>query len=162
MIRFAAILVAVLQLLAAPAQAEDYQKFTPLLVDLPGWEAEPADGMSMDLSGQKMASATRNYQKGEAQADAAIMWGAGAAGQMPAGAGHQAMRIETGDGYFVTEAQDDFTVTRQYSRTEKSGAVMVGMGDSLMFVLNYTGLSDGEGEALARRFDWKAIKAVAK
>lgn len=150
---------------SAARAAEEFQKFTALLVDLPGWEAEKAEGMSMEMSGQKMVSAQRTYQKGDKQLDASIVWGFGAGAQMaPLGSGNgkDAMRIETSDGFLITESKDGHVVTTQYTRAEQTGAVMVMLDNSLMFVVNFQGLPFEEGQALAKKFNWQAIKAAAK
>ena len=45
---------------------------TPL-IDISGWEAEPAMEMEMNMNGVKMLNATRSYEKGDNTIDAAIM-----------------------------------------------------------------------------------------
>ena len=58
------------------------------------------------------------------------------------------MNIETSDG-------------RTYTNNQKSGAIMVALGDSALFSLSYTGLTEDEAMALAQKFDWKAMQAAA-
>src|SRR5580692_2200908 len=61
---------------AAPARADQaFQRLMPLLIDLDGWQGKKPDGMSMEMPGGGMTTATREYQKGSAKANAAVMTG---------------------------------------------------------------------------------------
>jgi hypothetical protein len=48
---------------------------SPLLVDLKGWQAEPAQGMDMDMGGTKIIQTVRQYTRNAQEADAMIMIG---------------------------------------------------------------------------------------
>ena len=58
---------------------------------------------------------------------------------------------------------DGFKVQSHYSKTEKSGAVIVHLSQNQqqgsMFTLVYEGLSEEEGLNTAKKFNWKAMKS---
>lgn len=148
---------------AAPVLAADYKALTPLLADLPGWQAEAATGMNMDMNGQTMVTAERSYDKGEDKhVQASILVGQAAAMGLPA-AGGESMRIETEEGVLEVLKMDGFTVTKQHDKAEGgSGAIVVHLGPTALFAVNYDGLSADEGLSLAKRFDWRKLQAAAK
>ena len=146
---------------AAPARADQpFQRLMPLLVDLDGWQGKKPDGMSMEMPGGGMTTATREYQKGPAKANAAVMTGQAAAGALgPIQAG---MNVSTSEGHMVTDSMQGMKVMKTYTTAQKSGALLVALDKDAMFSFSYTGLSEDEALALAQKFDWKAIQAAAK
>jgi hypothetical protein len=160
----AAILVALAALPAAwlalgsPAAAQDFQKFVPFLVDLPGWTGKKADGMAMQMPGMNMITATRDYTRGDAKVSASIISGSTAQGMMAAV--QSGVKIETAELHISTTTVDGLTVARTFQVAEKSGVVMVVLGQSALFNLTFTGVPEDEALGLAKRFDWKAIQAA--
>ena len=73
--------VAALSPPAAWAEA-GYQRFVPLLVELPGWSGGKPEGMAMEMSGASMVAATRHYERGEARLEVQIMTGPAAQGAL--------------------------------------------------------------------------------
>jgi hypothetical protein len=59
---FAASLGCVLPISAARAD-QAFQRFFPFLVDLDGWQGKKPDGISMEMPGNSMITATREYQR---------------------------------------------------------------------------------------------------
>jgi hypothetical protein len=143
------------------ARAEPaFQRLTPLLIDLDGWQGKKPDGMSMDMPNGSMTTATREYQKGSAKANASVVVGQTAIGALtPLMTG---MNINTSDGHMLTTTLHDMKVLKTYTTAQKSGALMVALDKDAMFSLSYSGLSEDEALALAEKFDWKAIQAAAK
>lgn len=149
--------------LAAAAQAADYKALTALLVGLPGWEASEASGMNMEVSGQKMVSAERSYDKADSKhVQAAVIVGQMALSAAPGdGSGH--MKVETADGILEVVTVDGFTVTKQHDKADgDSGSVIVHLSPVAMFAVTYEGLSAGEGLAVAQKFDWKKLQSAVK
>ncbi|MDD4464760.1 MAG: hypothetical protein PHR86_11025, partial [Desulfobacterales bacterium] len=72
-----AVLLLAFALVFAPAstRAQDYQQLTPFLIDLEGWNAEPAEGMNMDMGAYKMINAVRSYTRDSRELEAMIMIG---------------------------------------------------------------------------------------
>lgn len=145
---------------AAPVLAGEYDQLTALLQDLKGWTAEPARGMAMDMGGTKMINAARQYQKGTAEITAMVMKG----NQAMAQGSMQPMKAESGTAKFALSTIGGFKVQSVYDKAEKSGAIVVFLskheGQGTIFTMGYEGLSEKEGLAMARKFDWKKMKAA--
>ena len=141
-----------------PANAQDFQKYTPFLVDLPGWTGKKADGMAMQMPGVSMITATRDYTRGDAKLSASIISGSTAQGMLAAV--QSGVKIETADIHISTATVDGVTVARTFEVATKSGAVLVALGQNALFNLAFNGVPEDEAYSLARRFDWKAIQAA--
>jgi hypothetical protein len=144
--------------LSSPAAAQDFQKFVPFLVDLPGWTGNKADGMAMQMPGVSMITATREYKRSGATLSASVISGSTAQGMLAAI--QSGVKIETAEMHVSTATVDGLTVARTFNVPEKAGAVMVALGQSALFNLAFTGVPEDEAYSLARRFDWKAIQAA--
>lgn len=142
------------------AFAQQHDALTPLLADLEGWSAEPAEGMSMDMGTMKMINAVREYQKGAQEISAMVMVGnqAMAMGQM------QPMKAETSEGKFSVTTIDGFKVHTQFDKAENKGSLIVFLGQGQtqqgLFTFYYEGFSEADALALARKFDWVKMKAA--
>ncbi len=143
---------------ASPAAAQDFQKFVPFLVDLPGWTAGKADGMAMQMPGANMITATRNYKRGTAKLD--VQFISGAAAQGPIGMIQSGMKMETADMRMSTAPVDGFTVLRTFQTKDNSGTVIVALGNSAIFNVAFNGIGEDEALGLAKRFDWKGMQAA--
>jgi hypothetical protein len=146
---------------ASPANADPaFQRLTPLLIELDGWQGKKPDGMSMDMPNGSMTTATREYQKGPARVHASVMVGISAVGALaPIASG---MNVTTSEGHMLTATMHDMKVMKTYTTAQKSGALLVALDKDALFSLSYSGLSEEEAVAIAEKFDWKAIQAAAK
>ena len=144
--------------MSSPTLAQDFQKFVPFLVDLPGWTGAKADGMAMQMPGMNMITATREYKRGNSKLSAGVISGSTAQGMLAAV--QAGVKIETAELHINTTTVDGFTVARTFQVKEKSGAVLVMLGQSALFNLAFTDVPEDEAFALAKRFDWKAIQAA--
>ena len=143
-------------LLAPVATAQQaFQRFIPFLVDLPGWQGEKPDGLSMESPGNSMITATREYRRDSAQVTAQIIVGTAAQGALAAA--QSGMKLETSEGHMITSNIDGMPVTRTYTIKDKSGAIIVPLATSAMFSLSFNGVSENEAIALAKKYNWKAI-----
>ena len=141
----------------AARAAQPFERFFPFLIDLPGWTGAKPDGMSMQLGGLDMLTATRKYTREDARLEVGIMSGATAkAGLAMLKSG---MKLETSEGHVITETVDGVKLARTYTVKDKSGAIFVGLTDSALFNFAYTGITEEEALGLAKRFDWKAMQA---
>jgi hypothetical protein len=157
-IRLTLAALSAVSLAASPARAQDFQKFTPFLLDLPGWSGAKADGMAMQMPGASMITATREYKKGNSTLSAQIISGTTAQGML--GAIQSGVKIETAEMHINTVTVDGVTVMRTFQVKDQSGAIMVALGQSALFNLAFTGVPEDEAFGLAKRFDWKAIQAA--
>jgi hypothetical protein len=147
-----------LEPLAAMAD-QPFQRFLPLFVDLDGWQGKKPEGVSMEMTGASMTTATRDYRRGSAQLHANIIIGAAAAGALAA---THAMNVETSEGHMITSTISGLSVTRTFTAAQKSGSIIVALGPSAIFSVSYNGLTEDEAMPLAQKFDWKAIQATAQ
>jgi hypothetical protein len=147
-------------LLLSPAAsaAQAFQRFIPFLVDLPGWQGKKPDGMAMEMPGNSMITATREYQRGAASLNAQIIVGAAAQGALAAT--HAGIKVETSEGHMITASVDGLPVTRSYTFKDKSGAIIVALGTNAMFSLTFNGVAEDEALTLAKAFNWKAMQAA--
>jgi hypothetical protein len=53
-------------------------------------------------------------------------------------------------------------VTKTYTNSTKSGALLVALTSDAVFMLAYVGIDEDEAMGLAKKFDWNAIQAQAK
>ena len=144
---------------AARAQ-QGFQRFVPLLIDLPGWKGNKPDGMGMEMAGTSMITATRNYERGAAHVNVSVLTGMAAQAALAAtGAG---IKIETADMHINTTTIDGLQVTKTYTASNKAGAIMVALGPSAVLTLAFTGIDEDEALGLARKFDWVGMQAQVK
>ena len=156
-----AALPSALLLESSAAKADQpFQRFLPLLVDLDGWQGKKPDGMSMEMTGASMTTATRDYRRGSAQLHANVMIGTAAAGALAVT--RSAMNIQTSEGHMITSTIGGLPVSRTYNIAQKSGAIIVALGPSAMFSVSYNGITEDEALPLAQKFDSKAIEATAQ
>jgi hypothetical protein len=141
-----------------PARAEEgFARFFPLFVDLDGWQGKKPEGLS--IADGAMTTATREYQQGAAQLRAVVVLGPAAAAALAAT--RIGVNIETGDVHVITSTMDGFPVTRTYDVPQKSGGIIVALGQDAMFTVYYKGITEDEVLPLAKKFDWKALQAMA-
>ncbi len=144
-------------LLAPAARAQSFQRFYPFLVELQGWTANKPDGMAMDMPGNSMITATREYRRGDARLNAQIVTGPAAQGA--AAATQSNVNIETAEAHMRTATIDGLPVARSYTVKDKSGVILVALGAKAMFSMSFTGIGEDEALAIAKQFDWKGIQA---
>jgi hypothetical protein len=112
-----------------------FQRFLPLLVDLDGWQGKKPEGFSMETSGTNMITATREYDRGSAHLQDQVMTGAAAQGALAAT--KPGMNIETSEMRMNTSTIDGMQVTRSFNIKDKSGAILVALGDSGLFSVSF-------------------------
>lgn len=139
---------------------QPFERFLPLFIDLDGWDGKKPTGMSMEMTGASMTTATRDYRRGRSELHASVMIGAAAAGALAAT--RSAMNIQTSEGHMITSTIGGLAVSRTYNTAQKSGAIIVALGPNAMFSVAYNGLTEDEAMPLAQKFDWKAIQATAQ
>ena len=131
----AAALPAILLMVPRAARAQSFQRFVPLLIDLQGWKGNKADGLAMEMPGNSMITATRAYERGDARLNAQVIIGPAAQGALAATNAN--MNLETGDGHIRTSPIDGLQVTRTFTNSNKSGAILVALGPSALFTISF-------------------------
>lgn len=153
--------------LAPPrADAQTYKPLIPLLSDIPQWDAEAPEGMSMQAEGQEIVWAARQYRKGEAEISVILGVGHPMAGQAEAMSQGGKVQYEAGGATYETATVKGFPVMRFFSKEDKAGFLVVALTSAnrpASLIVQFTELDPAEGFAIAERFDWaKMQKAVAK
>jgi len=157
-VALAALACALLAQSSSVRAEQAFARYFPFLVDLDGWQGKKPDGVSMEMPGNSMITATREYQRGPARLHAQILFGPAAQGIVATT--KTGMNIETSEGRMNTSTIDGMTVARTFNFKDKSGAILVALGPNGAFSFSFNGVPDDEALALAKRFDWKAIQAA--
>jgi len=137
-----------------------FKSLLPLLIDVDGWKADKADGMTMEMGDGAMTTASRVYHRDPARIEVAIALGTVAAGMLAPVA--QDMKIETADGHMITGDYKGVRAMRSYDAKQKSGGLIIALGEKAAFNVGYSNLTEDEALAFADKFDLKAIKAAAE
>jgi hypothetical protein len=140
--------------------AANFKDFTPLLVDLSGWQADAPQGMTMDASGGSITTASRHYSNGDNTLDASVMTGAAATG--PLVEISSGMKMETADSHMLPDTIAGLKAFKVYDLKNKSGTLMIALSDQAVFVFNYTNISEDEALQLATKFDLSAISKASE
>lgn len=156
-------LVLALVLGSQTVRAEDInQKLQALMVNLPGFKAGEAESASMNTAGMKMLTASRTYTKGQAVLNTTFVAGVGTEAYSDMGD----INISTSDMRAKTRQINGFKVITNYDIPGNTGGVMVwlgsGDGDQGALVFSFQGMDDGQALELAQKFDWKALRALAR
>ncbi|WP_245315858.1 hypothetical protein [Bradyrhizobium neotropicale] len=107
-----------------------------------------------------MTTATRDYERDSAQVHASVVVGQAAAGAM--GSIESGMNIQTPEGHVMSSNMHGMQVLKSYNSKEKSGTLVVALGQNALFNFVYQGLTEDDAVALAEKFDWKALQAAAQ
>jgi hypothetical protein len=151
------ILLSILAFAAVAPASEPYEKLYPLFPDLPGWEGDTPQGMSMSANGQKATTASRTYQAEGKSFTVTVLKGYGTGAV--AGA-YQDVQLETDEVSVTSGEMRGFRIFQTWQKKENSGNLLVSLaGENADEILNfdYTGMSRDEAMPLIDRFDWKAI-----
>jgi hypothetical protein len=143
----------------ARARAQAYRSLVPLLIDLPGWTGAAPEGVDLTPQGVAAISASREYQRGDAELTAMIGIG-------PVFAPFQALgsfQVQTPDHAMRSRTIDGFRVFTTFTALARAGSVMVAVDPASTrptgFMLQHEGVTTDQAVALARRFDWRAMQA---
>jgi hypothetical protein len=78
----------------------------------------------------------------------------------------QQMNLETGQGNVRMMTINGFKVHISFDKAESSGGITVFLcqrqNDSGFFTLYFEGMSEKDGLALAKKFDWRKMKSAAE
>jgi hypothetical protein len=68
------------------------------------------------------------------------------------------MNLETSEMLMNTSTIDGMQVTRSFNIKDKSGAILVALGDGGLFSVSFRGMSN-DALMVTKKFNWKAIQA---
>lgn len=155
------VLVIGLLMITSALFADLSDNFKPLLIDIKGWDAETVDGASVNMGGMKMINATRSYSDGDKTLDLTLI-----AGSNMLVEGHTQMSdMETDEAKVETGKIDGFEVIQGYDKKETNGYIIVNLvkktSEGALFLFAYENISPQMALELAKKFDWKKMKAKA-
>jgi hypothetical protein len=165
------LLLAILAFIIAPLglYAAGHDSLVPLLVDLPGWSAEKAEGMDMSSGGMRAITVARSYENGEQRIGATILVGTQVGSVWTPGY-TEGFKVDTSEALMEVKNFDGFLVFYSYEKESSSGGIMVQLQDpqkkadsGAVLVLEFEGLKLEDALKVARTFNWSKMKAeVAK
>jgi hypothetical protein len=161
---FLTVLALVLAYPALQAQATGYDALLPLLVDLPGWEAEPADGADASAQDARAITAYRTYESGEHRFEVNLLIGTQAMmSWMPDY--REGFKMETPEGLMEVKRIAGFLVFYTFEREDASGGILVLLQDpgsrpemGAVLAISFEGLALDEALMTAQRFSWARMK----
>lgn len=141
-------------------RADQHDRLVPLLANLEGWQAPPANGMSLISAQMKMISATRIYSQADKNLTVNIMVNSGPvvdSDLQESSSDNEAMRAQS-------RQIDGFWVKSSYTKKNGSGEVIVYLDYNQeangVLVADYEKMSEDEVLQLIRSMDWKKLKKV--
>jgi hypothetical protein len=129
-----------------------YQRFIPFLIDLPDWTGPQPTGTDEETNGGRVITASRSYLRGDARFVASITSGTAAL------ATDSRIDINIRGVHESTSTIDGFRVTTRSTAIFVSMAIT--LGPDVKFSLLSNGVSEGGMMSIARKFDWKGIRAL--
>jgi len=161
---FTALLALLLALPVLQAEAAGYDALLPLLVDLPGWEAEPADGADASAQGMRAVTAYRTYESGDRRFEVNLLIGSQAMMTwMPDY--KEGFKVETSEGLMEVKKIAGFLVFYTFEREGNSGGILVLLQDpgnkpemGAVLAISFEGLALDEALKNAQRFPWARMK----
>lgn len=154
------VFLAVMTLLGGAGQvwAEPHDRLLPLLVNLEGWQAQPARGMSMISAQMKMISANRVYLQADKNLNVTVMVNSGPVLDSDL----QEFTSDNDSVRIKTRQVDGFWVKSTHSKKNGSGQLIVYLDynqeASGVLIANYTKITDDEALQAISLLDWAKIK----
>ena len=153
---------------ATSLTAQSYKALLPLLVDLPGYKADDAEGMDVSYNDLKAVSVSREYEKKDAELHAGILVGQQSAGVWNPGY-QDGFKMESSEGLMEVKEEGGFLMFHSYNKGKKEGMIAVLLAENgadgkggAVFVFAYRGIGDSDGISLSKKFDWKKMRAEVK
>ena len=164
----AVVLLCLLILPVSAAVCQTAQEFVPLLIDLSGWEGSKPETVELTIQEMKSIVVSRDYSKGNQSLTAGIMVGQQTAGTWNP-AYQEGFKMEAGSNLVEVKRQDGYLIMHSYNGDEREGMFLVLLQEvspngrsGALFVFSYEGMDDSEGQKLAGKFDWGAMKRKLK
>lgn len=161
---FATLFALLLAYPAFQADAAGYEALLPLLVDLPGWEAEPADGADASVQGMRAVTVYRSYESGDRRFEVNLLVGT-QAGLTWMPDYKDGYRVETPEGLMEVKKIAGFLVYYMFESESNGGGIVVLIQEGAskpdsgaVFAVSFEGLALDEALKTAQRFPWAKMK----
>lgn len=142
------------------ARADQHDRLLPLLTDLKGWQAQPAQGMSMVSAQMRMINATRIYNQADKNLTVNVMINSGPvvdSDLQESAYDDESMKVQTRkiDGFWVKTTQN---------KKDGSGEIIVHLDQNKdangVLIADYAKMSEDEVLRAIKSMDWKKFKKV--
>jgi len=142
------------------AWAEPHDRLVPLLVDLDGWQAQPAHGMSLISAQMKMINANRLYRQVDKNLTVNLMVNSGpvlASDLQESSSDNETVRAQT-------RQVEGFWVKSSHTKKNDSGQLIVYLGynqeANAVLVVNYAKMGEAEALQTVASLDWQKLKTI--
>ncbi len=153
------ILILTVMLVGNNAGAVTKDQLKKYLKDLPGWEAEKAQAMSLEQRNFKVITVSRNYKNKDKNLYATITYGQTPHNVMASNLPKQ-FRMETDEELVVTRTINGKPVSIMYDKRSNSGTITVIINPKVTLVVNYDKMNWQDALALTKKFDWKSLDSI--
>lgn len=141
-------------------RAEQHDRLLPLLADLKGWQAQPAQGMSLHSAQMKLISANRIYNQLDKNLTVNVMINSG-----PVLEGDLQVSSSENDTFNIRTRQiDDFWVKSTHNKKDGSGQIIVYLDynseANSVLIVEYVKMGEDEAMRAVQSFDWNKFKRV--
>lgn len=145
-----------------PILSQKHESLKPLLIDLEGFEADPAEGMSMDIGDMNMITAARSYYFEGIDIETVIIIG----NKIMMEAKLEETKIQTDEGVYEITEENGFKISKYYDENMGDFGLTVFLKEdenkAAIFAFTSSGLTPDEAMLLAKKFDWKKLKSAVK
>jgi len=147
--------------LIAQGWANPLDSIKPLLLDLPGWQAKPAEGFNSYHDPIKMINASRRYTRGNQSIDAVLFL----TNQVEeTGWLDSNLNFESAGSSIITETIDGFQIFRANRKYKNEVVIIVVIqrkeNEGAFLALSYKNISVEEALKLAKQFDWNDMEFI--
>lgn len=160
---FSALVVVILAIflcMVGVGRAEQHDRLVPLLADLAGWQAQPAQGMSLLSARMKMISANRNYSQADKNLTVSILVNSGPVLDSDL----QEFSSDNDDISIQSRQVDGFWVKSTHTKKDGSGQLIVYLDYNQeangMLIAEYSKMNEDEVLQVIRSMDLKKFKRV--
>lgn len=152
--------LAIFLLLVGVGHAEQHDKLVPLLIDQEGWQAPPAQGMSLVSAQMKMINASRTYRQTDKNMTVNLMVNSGPvldSDLQQFSSDDEATRVQS-------RQIDGFWTKATHLKKTNTGQVIVYLDytpeASAVLFAEYANMNEEEALQLVRNLDWQKLKKV--
>jgi len=143
------------------AQDERYEEMMKLLVELKGWECEPANGMEVGDKNGIIIIVMRDYHNGSKLMH--IQIAVGKTSKKAWSQFEEGKTIDTPDYYSAILTTPEYKIGIAHDKKSNMGSIVVPLNvkdGNAVFSLAFVGLSPEEALGMARRFSWMDMEKV--
>jgi hypothetical protein len=141
----------------------NWRELVPFLIEIPGYEAEKAEGSTTNMAGLKMSLASREYTKDENTLRIEITDGSYIPMAYAAFQALQAFEVDTSEELIRKTTIQGFPAVENIRFEDKHASLMILIADRFLVNIEGEGFKDtAELKDVAGKLDLKKLEALAK